>query len=182
MKVVIWWKLSFDKIIIWWKLSIDESYLLMKVEIVKEVIACDVLPVAMFWIIPQEFRTLYGISTSWRVTASSGADGRDRWRSLTAPSRGLWLPQGADCPAACGWSTACSDHLSRDQQKLKISSTLCTVEDVVILLFSFYVLEREETFIVCIHDWRFCLYFDFSMAIQLWCVSAVGQMTSNMNL
>ena len=64
LKVIYWWKLFFDesfllikvgycrkllmKVIYLWKLSIDESYLLMKVKIIKEVIACDVLPVAMF--------------------------------------------------------------------------------------------------------------------------------------
>ena len=60
MKVVFWWKLSIDdscllmKIVFWWKLSINESCrdgncLLMKVIIVKEVISCDVSPVAMFY-------------------------------------------------------------------------------------------------------------------------------------
>ena len=55
MKVVYWWwKLSIDEscllmnVVYWWKLSSDGSCLLMKVIIVKEVISCDVLPVAMF--------------------------------------------------------------------------------------------------------------------------------------
>ena len=54
MKIVYWWKLSIDescqltKVVYWRKLSIDENFLLMKVKIVKEVIASDVSPVAMF--------------------------------------------------------------------------------------------------------------------------------------
>ena len=54
MKVVYWWELSIDEsyllmnVVYWWKLSSDGSCLLMKVIIVKEVISCDVSPVAMF--------------------------------------------------------------------------------------------------------------------------------------
>ena len=36
------------EVILWWKSSSDEIYLVMKVEIVKEVMACDVSPVAIF--------------------------------------------------------------------------------------------------------------------------------------
>ena len=55
MKVVYWWELSIDEsyllmnVVYWWKLSSDGSCLLMKVIIVKEVISCDVSPVAMFY-------------------------------------------------------------------------------------------------------------------------------------
>ena len=59
MKVVYWWELSIDEsyllmnVVYWWKLSSDGSCLLMKVIIVKEVISCDVSPVAMFFFNPQ---------------------------------------------------------------------------------------------------------------------------------
>ena len=45
---VSWWDLVMMMVILWWKLSSEESYLLMKVIIVKVVMTCDVLPVAMF--------------------------------------------------------------------------------------------------------------------------------------
>ena len=36
-------------VILWWKLSSHESYLVMKVIMVKEVMACDISPVVMFF-------------------------------------------------------------------------------------------------------------------------------------
>ena len=43
--------------ILWWKLSSDENYLVMKVIIVKDVLTCDIWPVAMFERkIPQQLR------------------------------------------------------------------------------------------------------------------------------
>ena len=65
MKVVYWWKLSIVescllmKVVYWWKLFIDESFLLMKVNIVKEVIAGDVSPVAMFFLLISPKRVRY---------------------------------------------------------------------------------------------------------------------------
>ena len=55
MKVVYCRKpnLSFDESCLLMKLSIDESCVLMKFIIVKEVMSCDVSPVAMFfWVSP----------------------------------------------------------------------------------------------------------------------------------
>ena len=37
------------KVILWWNLSRDECYLVMKVMIVKDVMTCDVSPLAMFF-------------------------------------------------------------------------------------------------------------------------------------
>ena len=72
MKVVFWWKLPIDencllmKVVYWWKLSSDGSCLLMKVIMVKEVISCDVSPVAMFtcivWLIISLYKSIIGSS------------------------------------------------------------------------------------------------------------------------
>ena len=83
MKVVYWWELSIDEsyllmnVVYWWKLSSDGSCLLMKVIIVKEVISCDVSPVAMFLFLHKPCGLLHSVCCFTHSNQLLGPKNRD---------------------------------------------------------------------------------------------------------
>ena len=100
-------------VILWWKLSSHESYLMMKVVIVKEVMTCDVSPVAMF-LFPVCKRLL-----SASLAKSLGKSPPSTWQSLSST---VWIDgviDGSILQAACfkpllgphgfGWVVGCFD-------------------------------------------------------------------------